>query len=262
MCVTLWRKNMMFFWTKMRVSLWLGVCIYTYGYIYINADDDDDDDILGHFLFWSAVFLVFIFYFVLFWKGNNTFDGKIIVTWLKIARLCGCLAYQGHNIYDVKEPAAGLVYKSEMIFFFFLFKKKKKKKCWLLWTKLCFCPCFISSERKQLIFSWVMQMFHHVWLFILFVFFFFSFFFLNVCNTVMMTWCHVEMSAVLFLYVCVQASKEIIKLKSSVYAYISSWSHQKALLTTPPLPPPLPFSKKSFVGETPPPPSLSISPSL
>lgn len=41
--------------------------------------------------------------------------------------------------------------------------------------------------------------------------------FLNICNTVMMTSCHVEMSAVLFLYVCVQASKEIIKLKKSLF---------------------------------------------
>lgn len=32
-CFTLWTKNVTFFQAKMRVSLWLGVCIYTYGYI-------------------------------------------------------------------------------------------------------------------------------------------------------------------------------------------------------------------------------------
>ena len=115
---------MMFFWTKMRVSLWLGVCIYTYGYIYQRWWWWW---YLGALSFLKCCLPCFYFFVVLFWKGNNTFDGKIIVTWLKIARLCGCWAYQGHNIYDVKEPAAGLVYKSEMIFFFFLFKKKKKK---------------------------------------------------------------------------------------------------------------------------------------
>lgn len=58
--------------------------------------------------------------------------------------------------------------------------------------------------------------FGSVCLFVCLYSFYFSFFFslLNVCNTVMMTWRHVEMSAVLFLYVCVQASKEIIKLPS------------------------------------------------
>lgn len=43
------------------------------------------------------------------------------------------------------------------------------------------------------------------------LFVFYSFLLLNVCHTVMMTPC--QMSAVLFLYVCVQASKEIIKLQ-------------------------------------------------
>lgn len=100
----------------MRVSLWLGVCIYTYGYIYIDADDDD---ILGHFLFWSAVFLSIR-------KGNNTFDGKIIVTWLKkkkkkIARLRGRSALQGHNIYDARSRRRIGVYMSEMILFCFWF---------------------------------------------------------------------------------------------------------------------------------------------
>lgn len=80
-----------------------------------------------------------------FWKGNNTFDGKIIVTWLKIARLCGCLAYQGHNIYDVRSQPPNWC---TWVRWFF----RKRKKCWLLWTKLCFRPCFISSKRKQLMF--------------------------------------------------------------------------------------------------------------
>lgn len=139
----------------MRVSLWLGVCIYTYGYIYIDADDDDDDDILGHFLFWSAVFL-FI------WKGNNTFDGKIIVTWLKIARLCGCWAYQGHNIYDVRS----------------------RPPDWCTWVRCFFLFCSSLDQVVFLVllhfkqegtgdFPWVMQMFHQV-LFVLFYFYCFE----------------------------------------------------------------------------------------
>lgn len=98
----------------MRVSLWLGVCIYTYGYIYIDADDDDDD-ISGHFLFWSAVFLSI-------WKGNNTFDGKIIVTWLKKKRkrkLHGCVVVRLSRVitFMTQGAGAGLVYMSEMILF-------------------------------------------------------------------------------------------------------------------------------------------------
>ena len=98
------------------------------------------------------------------------------------------------------------------------------------------------------------------------ILFIFKCFFLNVCNTVMMTWCHVEMSAVLFLYVCVQASKEIIKLKSSVYAYISSSSPKQEL--PPPfslllLPRPALFIEKGWFGKhTPTLLSLSLSLSL
>lgn len=126
MCVLLCGEKNVFFFkkTKTRVSLWLGVCIYTYGYIYINADDDD---ILGHFLFWSAVFL-FI------WKGNNTFDGKIIVTWLKIARLCGCWAHQGHNIYDVRSRPPD--WCTWVRWFFFL-----------LWTKFVF-PVLLHFKQE------------------------------------------------------------------------------------------------------------------
>lgn len=91
MCVFLCGKKHGVFQQR-RVYLCDWVFVYIHMDIYIN--DDDDDDILGHFLFWSAVFLF------LFFKGNNTFDGKIIVTRIKIARLCNYLANQGHNIYD------------------------------------------------------------------------------------------------------------------------------------------------------------------
>lgn len=68
--------------------------------------------------------------------------------------------------------------------------------------------------------------------------------FLNICNTVMMTWCHVEMSAVLFLYVCVQASKEIIKLKNlCMHTFLCQGSSKKlCFLWLSPLPPPPPPS--------------------
>lgn len=107
-CITLWKKHDVSQQRCVYLCDW--VYVYIHVDIYIDADDDDDD-ILGHFLFWSAVFLF------CFLKGNNTFDGKIIVTWLKIARLCGYLAYQGHNIYDVRSRLPDLVYMSEMIFF-------------------------------------------------------------------------------------------------------------------------------------------------
>lgn len=70
------------------------------------------------------------------------------------------------------------------------------------------------------------------------------------------------MRAVLFLYVCVQASKEIIKLKFSVYAYISSSStKQKATFSSPfSLFPPPPscciFHRKDWFGKHTPPLSL------
>lgn len=81
--------------------------------------------------------------------------------------------------------------------------------------------------------------------------------FLNICNTVMMTSCHVEMSAVLFLYVCVQASKEIIKLKiRCVCIHFFLMSQAKA--TRAPLS--SHFSLKRLVWETPPsPPHCSLS---
>lgn len=119
------------------------------------------------------------------------------------------------------------------------------RKCCLLWANLCFWSCFISSRRKQLIFFFFFMCDADVPSSCLILDFFFCILlFLNICNTVMMTSCHVEMSAVLFLYVCVQASKEIIKLKSSVYAYISSLCPKQKLqfhwLNNKP-PPPLAF---------------------
>lgn len=105
----------------------------------------------------------------------------------------------------MKKPATGLVYMREMtIFLYFIFLMRKMCGFILCFgTKLCSWSRFIVSEKKQ-------QIHHNLTSFF--------FFFLNVCNTVMMTFCHVEMSAVLFLYVCVQASKEIIKLNPGVYA--------------------------------------------
>lgn len=78
-CITLWKKKTKQFLQQSCVYLCDWVYVYIHMDIYINADDDD---ILGHFLFWSAVFLF------CFLKGNNTFDGKIIVTWFK--KLHGC----------------------------------------------------------------------------------------------------------------------------------------------------------------------------
>lgn len=111
MCVTLWKEHDVFFNKDACISV-IG-CMYIHMDIYIST--------LMMMISWGTFFSE-VLSSCFFWKGNNTFDGKIIVTWLKIARLCGCLAYQGHNIYDVRSQPP-LVYMSEMIFFL---KRKKK----------------------------------------------------------------------------------------------------------------------------------------
>lgn len=97
---------------------------------------------------------------------------------IKIARLCGCLAYQGHNIYDVRsQPPEWCTWVRWFFFSFFFFKKK----CWLLWTKLCFWFCFISSKWKQQIFhewcrcSIMFDSFGFIFFVCLFLFVFFYF---------------------------------------------------------------------------------------
>lgn len=126
------------------------VYVYIHMDIYINADDDDD--ILGHFLFWSAVFLL-----CRFKRGNNTFDGKIIVTWLKIARLCGYTAHRVITFMTRRASCRNGVHEWEDIFFLEKMEKKKKRKkvskCRYFFfgsVSMCFWSCFISSKRKQM----------------------------------------------------------------------------------------------------------------
>ena len=130
----------------------------------------------------------------------------------------------GHNIYDVRSQLPDWCTRVRGFFFYKKEKKRKKrgekkrKSADFLGPTCVPGLASFQARRKQMSFSWVMQMFHLIWFWI--IFFVCILLFLNICNTVMMTWCHVEMSAVLFLYVCVQVSKVIIKLKFSVYACV------------------------------------------
>lgn len=237
MCVLLCGKNMMFFLTKMRVSLWLGECIYTYGYIYISTL------MMMMMISWGTFFSE-VLSSCFFWKGNNTFDGKIIVTWLKIARLCGCLAYQGHNIYDVRSQSP-LVCMSEMIFFF----KEKKKSDDFFGPSCVSWSRFISSERKRLIFfSWMMQMFHHVW-FSLYSFIFWAFVTLWWWRDVMWRW--------VLYYFCTFVYKPVKKsLNSNNLCLHTFLPHLPSRKLHPPPPSPAYFIKGWFGKHTP---SLSLS---
>ena len=152
-------------------------------------------------------------------------------------------------------------------FFFFCLKKKRKKVLTSLDQVVFLSLLHFKREETADFFMSDADVPSCLTFYFVCILFIFKCFFLNVCNTVMMTWCHVEMSAVLFLYVCVQASKEIIKLKSSVYAYISSSSPKQEL--PPPfsllllLPRPALFLVKGlFAKPTPPPLSLPLSLSL
>lgn len=109
-CVTLLRKHGVFFSKDACISV-IG-CMYIYIWIYISTL------MMMMMISWGTFFSE-VLSSCFFWKGNNTFDGKIIVTWLKIARLCGCLAYQGHNIYDVRSRAPDWCTWVRWLFFFF-----------------------------------------------------------------------------------------------------------------------------------------------
>lgn len=72
------------------------------------------------------------------WKGNNTFDGKIIVTWRE-PKL--------HGDARCTRVITFMTYGADWCTWV-----RGGEKCWLLWTNVCFWSCFISSEREQVIF--------------------------------------------------------------------------------------------------------------
>lgn len=175
----------------MCIHIW-----YIYGYI--------DADISEHFLIWSALLLMLI-------KGNNTCDGKIIVTKIN------CTMYSCFTPpFVITFMTWGLndwigVYEWVKVLLYFSF----------MWTKLFFILCL---QRTKVL--WVMRMFFCVdfifsFFFCLCVCFvcilFLFWFFLNICNTVIHVWWEYECCIFFFFVcvcVCVEASKEIIKPSS------------------------------------------------
>jgi len=177
-CITLRLQRCLYLCDRVYVYTYI---VYIYGYI--------DSDISEHFLIWSALLLMLI-------KGNNTCDGKIIVTKIN------CTMYSCFTppfvitfmTWGLNDWIGVYEWVKVLLYFFFLFL--------FLWTKLFFILCL---QR-------VMRMFFCVDFSISFSFFLFvcAFCFvcnfLNICNTVIRVRWEYECCNI-FMYVCVQASK-------------------------------------------------------
>lgn len=163
----------------MCIHIW-----YIYGYI--------DADISEHFLIWSALLLMLI-------KGNNTCDGKIIVTKIN------CTMYSCFTPpFVITFMTWGLndwigVYEWVKVLLYFSF---------LLCGPSYFSSC-VSSKQK--FYEWcecsfVLTLsfpFSFVCVSVLFVFFVLFCFFLNICNTVIHVWWEYECCIFFCMCVCV-----------------------------------------------------------
>lgn len=126
------------FLTKVCV---LGVCIYIW--IYINIYQR------WWWYLWALSFLKCCLLVIV----ERGIIHLMVRSLNKIARLCGCLAFQGHNIYDVwrSQPPDWCTWV-RWLFFIILFFLMRKKMCGFILcfgTKLCSWSCFVVSKKKQ-----------------------------------------------------------------------------------------------------------------